>query len=287
MRKMIAVISLVNMFASTCYSQDYQGIQIHVNGEIEFVLTDAQGRRSGLDPRTEDRYDEINQSYGVFSVDSEDPNVEPPEPTHVFMTQSPIDGLYTLRLFGTKLTSFTLIVTIAGSDLKDQDQLVQHGVIDSGFVREYQFEYHLSPQTPYEMERVYSEGNLQDDINSCYAIDLLGNRQFHLRLLRGADAFDSKIAKGDTIRARHELLALKKDLEEVHKTMSKEEKKAPRRRGRRIHRPTRDFVDDEAFEILTNDVDALLKQIPSLREKKRWKRIDEREGGKEQRGKIR
>ena len=250
---------------SVLQSQDNRGVDININGGVEFLIKDAKGRISGFDPRSRKRSDDINSSYGVFSVDSENPDVEPPEPAKVFMTYSPAEGIYRLTLFGTKLSSFTMYVTLSGVNAKDSKQIMTRGVIDSGAVQDYQFVYSLTPSEPYRIERIFTAGTLQSDINNCFLLGMLGGKEFSTKLIRGADEFDAALAKSDSSKARHQLEEMKRNIQEVYEKSSKEEKKKHEKATNRAGRNP--FMNDAAFSLLTNDIHTLLENFQRMKDK--------------------
>lgn len=217
----------------------YRDLTVGVDGGVEFVITNPFNQKSGFDPKINKRYDEINDSYGAFSVDSEDPNVEAPESVKEFMTSEPIDGNYRLSLYGTKLSKFTLFIVLARSiRTGDRKAFEFKGVIDSGATLQYQFEYNSTPNVPFIAKKVVEGSTLLQDIYNCFKLGLIKNQGLYTSLKQKAN---NAIAQHDKGQDRSAVNLLQAFLNEV---------KAQTGKG----------VDNDAAAILTEDAQALIQQ---------------------------
>jgi len=245
--------------------RDFSSITVTLSGGMEFVITDSLGRRAGYDPMKRQRYDEINESYGVFSIDSENPEVESPEPVKEFMTHTPIDGRYRLTLFGTKSCRYTLSITLSRG-IQDGAEFDFDGVADSNTVQQYEFRYSAVPKTRMTANKIVQPVTLRKDLDQCYTLLLLGGKELHKDLTHRLDKFEKYLAHKDSSKAREELEDFKDKIEDVRKQTVKKEQKKERRE--------KEFLTKDTYQILQEDVDALLKQLPQRRKGKGWDHDD-------------
>ncbi len=216
-----------------------KNVEITVSGGVEFVLTNPGGKRSGFDPTLNKRYDEINHSYGVFSVDSENPDVEPPEPVNEFVDDNPLDGIYRLTLHGTKLSQFRLSILLLRSIVKsDGKAFIFKGVLDSGATQGYQFEYTSIPGAAFTANKIVDGQTVQQDLSLSFKIGWIKNRGILNSLQQKLDNALQQKEKGQLAAARNILGAF---INEVQ---------AQRGKG----------ITDDAANILIDDAGALLKQ---------------------------
>lgn len=229
---------IVTVFAKS-QERVYRDLTVRVDGGVEFVITDPFNKKSGFDPKINKRYDEINDSYGVFTVDSEDPNVEPPESVNEFMTSEPIDGNYKLSLHGTKLSKFTLFIVLARSiQPGDRKAFEFKGISDSGATLQYQIEYASTPGVPLIARRIIEKSTLHQDLDNCFKLGLIKNQGLYTSLKQKADNATTQHEKGQDRSAVNLLQAF---LNEV---------KAQTDKG----------LDKDAATILTEDAQALIQQ---------------------------
>jgi hypothetical protein len=222
---------------------------------------DAMGRRSGFDPLANRKYIEINESYGESSVDSEDPNVEPPEPVMEFMTSRPVDGAYELELYGTKLSPFTLSVTVGRSMGDRGKRFVFSGLIDKGNVVNYKFTYSSALNVPLSASKSVGLSTLRQDLDNCYKLKLFGGKELYRDLNQRVGTFERYLSKKDSLKARHELEKFGETLEREYKRTTKGHDGKPKDKKR--------FVTEDAYRILNEDVDGLLDLLPKERKKNR------------------
>ncbi|HLA68386.1 MAG TPA: hypothetical protein VJN65_01690 [Bacteroidota bacterium] len=225
-------------------------VSVSVNGGIEFVLVDPLGRREGIDPITNQRYREINNSYGEFSVDSEDPDVDPPEPINEFMTHEPSDGLYRLTLYGTKVARYRLFITVFSQD-KGQG-IDTYGLIDSNQVRVLEFNYSSDSTMPFVVKKLVTATGLREDLSNCFKLGFLGGRPLYRELSQKVNRIDKRFEKKDSSGAHKELERLAKELKKVWEETERHEK--------RKRTPSR-FVTTEAYQILNEDITILMSSF--------------------------
>lgn len=85
-------------------------ITVHLYSPAEVILTDPQGRRTGLDPRTGQSYQEIpNSFYGETSIGSPDGTVAPHNVKELEVL-GPLEGSYTVTVIGSGEGAYDLDV---------------------------------------------------------------------------------------------------------------------------------------------------------------------------------
>jgi hypothetical protein len=87
---------------------DITGITIHFHSPGEFILTDSFGRRTGIDPRTQEVFKEIpGSSYTTIRLDDDETGEIGPETIELDVRQ-PSAGEYLLQVIGTGTGKYTL-----------------------------------------------------------------------------------------------------------------------------------------------------------------------------------
>ena len=140
----------------------------------------------------------------------------------------------------------------------------------------YAVKYYYQNREQTSATKVVASSSLRQDLANCYKLKLLGQRELYADLSRRADKFEKYLSHEDSLKARQELLKLKEKIEDVYKKSEKSvEKKGPVRR---------DFISEDAYRILDEDIRSLLEQLPEHRKGKGWEREkDDGKGGKERR----
>jgi len=248
----IAFTSFVGILLAVVTSEA-QDIIVHVSSHVEYVITDSRGRRTGFDPVLDRSYSEINNSYGVSSIDSEDPNMEPPEPVNEFMSNDPVDGTYHLKLFGTKLAGYRLVTGISRGP-GDGKTFEFIGVIDSNGVQEYEFNYSSIPGVPFQATKSTNGNILRQDFENCYRLKLLGNKSVYKELSNRISQIERRFGQGDSSKAYEELKRLGRQLKKV-----KEETEKHEQRKQKSDR----FITKEACDILAEDITILESSFSS------------------------
>ncbi|MBM4162466.1 MAG: hypothetical protein FJ217_15365 [Ignavibacteria bacterium] len=251
--ELLVLVLACYLAEASLQERDFRSITVAASGGVEFLIQDSLGRRSGYDPRTAKRYDEINQSYGVFSIDSENPSVPAPEPVKEFMTYAPVDGNYTVTVFGTRSSPYRLSMTLSRG-IRDGADYDFGGVVDSNIVVQYQFRYTSVPHEPMSAFKVVRLQTLREDLRTCYTLKFVGEKELYNDLTRRLDKLDKYLSDKDSSKARHELEKFQEKIDQVRKeTVKTEQKKA---------KPPKHFISKDAYDILTEDVTLLLKQLP-------------------------
>jgi hypothetical protein len=94
---------------------DARAISFSGHSPIELLVTDPQGRRVGLDPRTGQRYAEIPGA--VYTTEAVAPaggeGGPPAEPVKTVTIFAPLDGIYAVEVIGTGAGPYTLVTLSA------------------------------------------------------------------------------------------------------------------------------------------------------------------------------
>ena len=251
--------------------QTLNSVEISLQGPAKFVVSDPVGRTTGVDPIKAKSYSDIpGATYGTGGADSEDPNT-PGFVTEEFGCTGPVNGTYTLRVIGMELGSFELYVVLyrgvtAGRDFKFI------GVTTRGQEIEYSFDYWRDTSKALVATKLVRSSSLSEDLSNCYKLKLLGQRELYSDLSHRVDKFEKYLSHRDSLEARHELLKLKEKIDDVYKKSEKRvDKKKPVRR---------EFISEDAYKILDEDIASLLQQLPEHRKGKGWEKRDEK-GNKE------
>jgi hypothetical protein len=121
--------------------------------QAEFVVEDSLGRRTGIEPLADTRYDEIpNAGYGDTGVDSEDPNI-PGLYAIEFVMDPATKGHYTIKVIGAGTDTLKLSIYMART-LGKGAQFHFTGTTSYGQVTEYKFYYDPDPTKMLTAERV-------------------------------------------------------------------------------------------------------------------------------------
>lgn len=239
----------LSAFVLLLIAQDLQAqkpfrLEIHAGGDIEFVLVDPSGRREGVNPITGERFRGINNSYGVFSIDSEDPDIDAPPSVIEYINSHSIPGTYSFTVFGRERSTFQFSFLVAW-EWAQSSTLAFEGVIDS--LQSTEFILSIEPSSRMlEVHRGVTASTLRQDLDNCYKLDLIEGEPLYADLSRRVDKYEL-LSESDTAKARGELEKLEKKLEEVW-----EKSKGPSRDPNHV-------LKDLAYRILTEDVRELLK----------------------------
>jgi len=121
-------------------------ISLMLASPAELLITDPQGRRTGVDPRTGITYDEIlGAFYSVQSLDSDDGSGETAHPMKEFYSSDPLDGNYTIQVIGTGNGPYTLEVLTYDTAGDPSYNATVSGQIEVDSFDTYPMDYSSSP----------------------------------------------------------------------------------------------------------------------------------------------
>jgi ElaB/YqjD/DUF883 family membrane-anchored ribosome-binding protein len=256
-------------------------MQITATDNAHFVLTDPEGRKTGRDPRgASHRAEGIpidgipGANYSFESVGAIPDSNETVDATYyhvlAYSFDSPTsDGIYSIDLVGIDLGQFDLYVSVdpaRGSSRQRARFVLRHLVIDQDSAIAYRLTYDGTPGSRPKFDKVVFARTIRQDAHACLELKLLGNSELYKDLSHRADKFEKYLAHKDSSKAREELEDFKDKIEDVRKQTVKKEQKKERRE--------KEFLTKDAYQILQEDVDALLKQLPQRRKGKGWDHDD-------------
>ena len=256
------VLPIAFLANSYLYGQNEGVLQINSDMVVHFIVTDPQGRKTGVDPRgvkkpwIGKKIDEIpGANYSTSGV-GDNPTVnesEQSDNSHEFLfgLRSPEnDGVYQIECIGWKLTRYSLYIDVTPDDTSAMQpfRTVKRGVIDKGVIIKYRFEYHGEPGTLVRFEKLVLQTMIRQDLDNCYKLKLLGDKGFHKELSNILDNYRKHLLRRDTLKAV-------KELEKFQNRIAKEYKEGTKSHDKR-------FVTADALQILSYDVQYLIDRLP-------------------------
>jgi len=175
-----------------------RGIEIHLASPAELVLTDSDGRRLGLNPLTNEEYNEIPsgvyyEEEAVYSEALANSGV-PPHVTKVLSVSKPTDEVYTLEVIGTGAGEYnlsTLTLDGTGADtFSEVSEVTSVGQVD---------EFIIDVET--------GDGELLAIIEHIRAL-VVGNGSDYAWLLKRLDGLEDKVEKENLVAAEAQVVAL-------------------------------------------------------------------------------
>ena len=120
-------------------------VSVTLSGEAELLVTDPQGRRTGVDPRTGITYSEIPEaSYFIDQLEVDNGSDALSPPLKVFYAPGPLDGSYTIQVIGTGSGAYTLDI-LNYDELGDPSSAVASGQGETNRVDTYRMEHSSIP----------------------------------------------------------------------------------------------------------------------------------------------
>jgi hypothetical protein len=139
------------------------------------------------------------------------------------------------------------------------------GVIDSNQTVVYELDYSTDSTVTPTMMKVVTPQIILQDFGDCFKLNLLGDREFYRELRNQLDNFDRHIDHKDSVEARKELERFRNRIQQVYSdTVSHGGEDHHGKSGEVGHR-RKDFVTEEAYQILNEDVNLMLQQLPEKR----------------------
>lgn len=219
--------------------------------DIEFTITDHEGRKIGYDPRTNKWFHEFPGAYEApFIYDEKTGNniliAEPSlEDNQVkdYQTKAELNvtnGDYIVEVIGKGLTEYDLTVILRrekeGSTYR---QTKKHfaGVTDKDFTSKFKMTYCNDPaKDPGDGVRIAVIGSLKQDIALSRKIGWIDNDGIMNSLVKQADAVEASIGKGNMETAKNQMNAL---INEVNAQKGK-------------------HISDKAIKVLVEDIQYIM-----------------------------
>jgi hypothetical protein len=260
-RNTFLLMSMFLFAATNVFAQMDAYIQMDFEGPVEYVVTDSQGKRCGHDPINNAYYDEI--PYAGYGLAGEDLMTAWEFVFHTALKDTSFSTTYTIQLFGTGLGIFTgdggARQTWSGKGL----DIHTIGVIDKNQTLEYKFSYSTDSTITPTFWKVVTPQIIEQDFNDCFKLKLLGDRGFYRELRNQLDDFDRYIEHRDSVEAGRELEGFWDRLKKVYADTLETSHGKGHEKGRtgKFERGYKDFVKQEAYQILSEDVSLMMQQL--------------------------
>lgn len=253
-------VTLLLISGANAFGQVDAYVQMDFEGPVQLVVTDSQGNRCGYNPITNTNYNEIPYAgYGFGSVGN----------TKEFgfntaLMDTSFSTTYAIRVIGTGPGTF--IGDGGGRQTwsgKGGDFHVV-GVVDSNQAVIYRFSYSTDSTITPTLTKVVTPRILRQDFRDCFKLKRLGDREFYREASLQLDIFERHLDRRDSLEARRELENLRKRLQKVYAdTLGSvyEQGKGHESSGK-FERRHRDFVTQEAYQILSEDISLMLERLP-------------------------
>jgi hypothetical protein len=186
---------------------------------VGVVLTDPQGRRSGLPTVPGDILgmpyplpgilEEIpGSSVHYQAIDDHSSNERQPISLEIDVAR-PIEGVYTLVVSGTVLTDYDFTIS---SGSRDRTTKIKHmyfnGVTHQGVTSEFKITYSPTPGVPTTAVRVATFASAQQDVELAFKLDWIKNAGLKNSLLQKLQNAETAHSRGDTKAAKNILNAI-------------------------------------------------------------------------------
>ena len=192
-------IGFVLLFAVGASAQVRAYVQMDFSGPIEFVVTDSQGERSGINPITKTDYDEI--SYADYG-DGTDEGMREFVFRHA-LTDTSFSTVYSIQIFGTGDGLFT-----GGGNGKQTrsgkgGSFRVSGVIDSNQTLNYVFNYSTDSTIAPVFTKVIESITIGQEVGDLLKLSLITNHGIANSLQQKIDNAWKQKEKGQTNAARN------------------------------------------------------------------------------------
>lgn len=216
---------------------DISGLSFAVADEVELLVTDPQGRRSGIDPAGGERLQEIpDSSHGLDGVEDEESGDQPFGLAHVVSVFQPAAGAYEARLTGVRPGPFTLAVRVFSQDGSPQPPLSLPGIAGEGSVSTFALELTTAPGEASRLVRAATFASTLEDIGSAEAQGLIQPQGIARALAAKVEAAAEAARRGRTEASRNLLEAF----------------------GAQVRAQSPGHVSPLAAQVLLEDADALV-----------------------------
>lgn len=303
-RILLILLSGCAIIFGSLYGQSRIRLNIQSNSMIHFVVKDEIGRQTGRDPRGHPRpwqgkpLREIpGAQYAINTVGDSPSEYEPSadDVQHEFEWSFELENStkeLSLEAIGVRAGLYWIHFSVDPVGGKGKSLSLQ-GIIDTAQSCEFSVLLATTAGIGLTVTKSMYQGSLRQDVDNCYKLSLLGEKQLYKDLSHRLDKFEKYLEKEDSIKARHELEKFGEKLDEVYgkdrKKASRDEESKRREyqeeekgkdRGKKMDeskaKRRKHFITADAYTILKEDVSLLLDQLPG-NEKKRPKKEKERD----------
>jgi len=253
------------LFTANAFAQMHAYVQMDFSGPVEYVVTDSQGKRSGLNPITHMDYDEI--PYSGYGDGSQEGSRE--FGFNTALKDTSFSTTYTIQIFGTGKGIFDggggARQTWSGKGASFRTR----GVIDSNQNVTYKFSYSTDSTITPTFWKVVTPQIIRQDFENCFKLKLLGKEEFYKDLIHQLDDIVKDVAHKDSVEARKDLEKFSDEFEDVFNETFKDNPKKNAIVMAEFEKTHKKFVGLDAYKILSEDVSLLLQQLPESHQKNR------------------
>ncbi|MCL5268340.1 MAG: hypothetical protein M1469_09595 [Bacteroidetes bacterium] len=271
---LLILITIVFISVPQAMAQTNADVDILFEGPVGFVVTDSQGKMCGHNPVTKTYYNEI--PYAGYGVEGEDTITTYEFTFNHILKDTSFATSYTVEVFGTELGLFNGYLGMKQTVSKSTNFSLQ-SVIDSDQTVTYLLNYSTDSSTTPTMMKVVTPRIIRQDFSDCFKLNLLGGKGFYEDLSHQLENFDKHLAHKDSMEARRELEKFGRRLTEAYSDTADTSgmQAGEHGKGMGLKKRHENFVTQEAYEIISEDVTLMLGQLPA-----RHGRGDEDEGRK-------
>jgi N-acetylneuraminic acid mutarotase len=220
---------------------DRSGLALYVGTNVDLLLTDPSGRKTGLDVATGEVLDQIPTSAHFSDAIENDVTGSPPTGiSHSVEVLQPAGGTQQVLVTGLELGIFMLEVDAFSQDGSPQPPVSIQGIASPGSSSSFQIEFDPTPGATLRIVRVASFKSTADDIRNGFQIGLIDNRGVANSLSQKIEAAADAAARGQKQTARNILGAFKNE----------------------VSAQSGKHVMGIAVQVLLEDVDWLISQLP-------------------------
>lgn len=241
-------------------AQQTAHLSISTSLEVDFLVTDPLGRRTGRDPRVGDglTLKEIpRSSYSTESVGDTPIDYEPQDGDNYQLFAYRVGmpgtiGTYVIDVIGIESAVFRIAVSIhptRGSLIKPF-LFNGRGIIEKDGVLRYTLWYTGVADEPIRFEKMVLPATLRQDLGNSYKLKLLGEQGFYKELSNSLDSYEKHLSKKDTLKAV-------KEVEKFQDRITGEYNERPERNDKR-------FITTDAWKILYDDAQYLIAHLIQL-----------------------
>jgi hypothetical protein len=216
MKKIAAVFILIALLSVKSYAQDFKhigGLYIHVGptrtetvkGVAEFLITDPEGRKSGLDVFEGNVVQGIPSTvYDKERIDDLETG-EPGAESVILESYAPINGLYKMIVVGTASGQYSIEINARDINFKRSSQEL-YGITYIGKIDNYEITYSSAPGSQVmvifagssEVPVFDGKGQRPTDVNKF--LQYFNPTQTRTELPAGTQSFNLLIIYGNTIK---------------------------------------------------------------------------------------
>jgi hypothetical protein len=219
MNRSYMVLGFVLACWKACTAQLTGNLDIQFNYPIQFVLTDAEGRRCGMDPRDSGDYDEIpDMTYGMSGIGSFDesgPNLEFTELSLKSWNDDPdFSEHYTLQVIGTDNRSYQGEIALAQTMTVGVDLKVI-GVIGTNQSITYNIFFSTNVAHVPTMKKIVTSNVLRQDLINCRMLRFIPDSTLYQNLLAHSNQYDEDMNNHNCSYAWNDLQKFMNRLDDV------------------------------------------------------------------------